>query len=480
MRDQPTSPTGNAASGPPNARLRIGLSERLLVLTVFFVMVAEILIYLPSVANFRNTWLQDRLSQARTAALVLEAAPEGAIPEGLVNELLNSIQTNMIVLKIGGTRRLLALSDMPPPVDLEIDLRQDFPFSSIMSSCDTLFFGGTRVMRVIGPAPMGGDFVEVVMPEAPMREAMLRFSTNILLLSIAISAITAGLVYAALSWLIVRPVKRMAASILRFADAPEDPAQIIAPSGRGDEIGDAERALAGMQHALHRHLQQREHLAALGLAVAKINHDLRNMLASAQLFTDRIGALADANVQRFAPKLLQALDRAVTFCESVLAYGRASEPAPNRRRFDLAVLVGEVGDLLGLDDNGAVRFESAVPGPFWMKGDPDQLLRVLHNLGRNALVAIERSGQAGGKITMAARRTGQEVVIDVSDDGPGVPESVRATLFRAFSGAGQRGSTGLGLAIAADLVRNHGGTIALCPESECGPGATFRLVLPDA
>ena len=203
-------------------------------------------------------------------------------------------------------------------------------------------------MRVVGPAPMGGDFLEIVMDEEPLRQAMLRFSFNILLLSLVISGITATLVYLALHYLLVRPMRRITANMMRFRDDPENPARVIAVSRRQDEIGLAERELAGMQRDLASMLQQKSHLAALGLAVSKINHDLRNLLTSAQLFSEGLTSLPDPRVQRFAPKLMRALERAIAFCESTLSYGRAQEPPPDRKPVGVEALVEEVHETLAL------------------------------------------------------------------------------------------------------------------------------------
>src|SRR4029079_9562465 len=109
--------------------------------------------------------------------------------------------------------------------------------------------------------------------------------------------------------------------MLRFSENPEDASRIIVPSQRRDEIGTAERELAHMQSELTQTLQQKNRLAALGLAVSKISHDLRNMLASAQLISDRLGSLPDLTVQRFAPKLIASLGRAISFCEGTLRFG---------------------------------------------------------------------------------------------------------------------------------------------------------------
>ena len=468
--------TGSPPAGPPVRAPWLGLSGKLMLLTLAFVMLAEILIFVPSVANFRNTWLRDRLAAARTAALVLEAAPAEAIPEALIAQVLGSVGSHTIAMKIGGTRRLLAASDMPPAVAREIDLRDGAASDAIAESFDTLFWGGDRLIRVRGPAPMGGEFIEMVLNEQPLRVAMWRFAGNILLLSLVISSITGALVYASLNWLIVRPVKRLADSIASFAQDAEDSRRVIAPSGRGDEIGLAERSLAGMQQALGQQLKQRQHLASLGLAVAKINHDLRNMLSSAHLLSDRLASVQDPTVQRIAPKLIGALDRAVGFCQATLAFGKAQELPPSPRKFDLSLVVGDARDLLGLDDS-PVAFVADLPQPLVLNADPEQLLRVLLNLCRNALEAMEPQVAEGRQavLTIAARRLADRIEIDVSDTGPGVPEGGREGMFKPFSGSRRVGSTGLGLAIAADLMRAQGGSIALVPSRI---GACFRVTFP--
>ena len=85
-------------------------------LTVLFVMVAEVLIYVPSVANFRRNWLNDRLAAAQVAALVLDAAPDESLPAELEARLLEGVGARAIAMRGGGTRRLLAASDMPAEV----------------------------------------------------------------------------------------------------------------------------------------------------------------------------------------------------------------------------------------------------------------------------------------------------------------------------------------------------------------------------
>jgi signal transduction histidine kinase len=335
----------------------------------------------------------------------------------------------------------------------------------------------------MGPAP-GGEYIELVMDEQPLRRAMLRYSVDILLLSLLISAITAALVYLALHYMFVRPMRRVTANMIAFRADPENSDRVIVPSGRLDEIGTAERELATMQTELASMLHQKNRLAGLGLAVSKINHDLRNLLASAQLFSDRLAKIPDPGVQRFAPKLMHALERAIAFCQSTLSYGRLQEPPPDRRSIPLEPLVEEVHENLGLGADAPIRWISAVERGLVVEADYDQLFRILLNLARNAVQAMESQATEGhtdrdpgrDQIRITGRREGAVVVIEISDTGPGFSEQARAHLFEAFQGSTRTGGTGLGLAIAAELVRAHGGEIRLV---EGTIGATLRLTIPD-
>jgi signal transduction histidine kinase len=460
---------------------RFGLSGKLLVLTILFVMIAEVLIYVPSVANFRVNWLKDRLASAYTAALVLDAAPNGVVSDALAKQILDSIGARAVAMKMGLRRRMLAIDDMPPPISDDFDMRDVKDFDSIVDAFKMLLNTHTKndVMRVVGPAPMGGEYIEIVMDEPPLRKAMLRYSVDILLLSLLISGISAALVYLALHYMFVRPMRRVTANMTAFRADPENSDRVIAPSGRADEIGTAEQELASMQTELASMLHQKNRLAALGLAVSKINHDLRNLLASAQLFSDRLVDIPDPGVQRFAPKLMHALERAIAFCQSTLSYGRVQEPPPERRPMLLEPLVEEVQETLNLAPDSPIRWISAVERDLTVEADYDQLFRILLNLARNALQALEsRAARDPGRdqIRITGRREGAVVVIEVSDTGPGFSEKARAHLFEAFQGSTRTGGTGLGLAIAAELIRAHGGEIRLV---EGTIGATIRLTIPD-
>ncbi|MGA2995984.1 ATP-binding protein [Bradyrhizobium sp.] len=462
--------------GPPRARLsrRLGLSGKLLLLTIPLVMIAEVLIYVPSIANFWMNRLNARLASANTAALVLDAAPSGMVPESLAHQILDSIGARAVAIKLGQQRRLLASANLPPAIDHDVDLRTLTAWSSIVTSFEMMLETGNQAIRIIGPAPGGGQFIEVVVDEVPLRNAMYLFSRNLLLVSLAIAILTAALVYFALHFLFVRPMRRLTESLVSFHENPESSARIIVPSNRSDEIGVAERELSDMQRDLVSMLHQKSRLAALGLAVSKINHDLRNLLASSQLLSDQLASVPDPRVQRFAPKLMRSLERAIAFCQSTLSYGRAQEAAPDRRMILIEPVVAEVRESAGLAATTSITWISAIERGLTIDADPDQLFRVLLNLVRNAEQALE--GQPATQIRITGRREGAVAIIEVSDTGPGIPAATRENLFKAFQTSGRPGGSGLGLAIAAELVGAHDGQIHLV---EGTIGATFRITIPD-
>jgi signal transduction histidine kinase len=458
---------------------RLGLSGKLLLLTIPLVILAEILIYVPAIANFRMNRLNDRLAAANTAALVLDAAPSGMVPDSLARQILASIGARAVAIKMGQQRRLLASANLPPAIDHDVDMRTMTVWSAIVDSIETMLETGNQTIRVVGPAPGGAQFIETVIDEAPLRAAMYRFSRNLFWFSLGISVLTAALVYLALHYLFVRPMRRMTENLVGFHENPESSARIIVPSQRGDEIGVAERELSDMQRDLVSMLHQKSRLAALGLAVSKINHDLRNLLASSQLLSDQLASVPDPRVQRFAPKLMRSLERAIAFCQSTLSYGRAQEAAPDRRMMLIEPVAVEVRESAGLASDASITWISAIERGLTIDADPDQLFRVLLNLVRNAAQALEgrpKSDAATQQIRITGRREGTVAIIEVSDTGPGVPPKAREHLFEAFQTSGRPGGSGLGLAIAAELVRAHGGEIHLV---EGTIGATFRIAIPD-
>ena len=472
-----------------------GLSGKLLVLTTVVIMLTEIFVFVPSVANFRLTWLADHFVTGEATSLALEKLSPDDVPDEIRNQLLALTQTDLIVVRREGASRVLATKEMPGEVVRHVKLRapgRTEALRSIKDAFDTLLFGGDRTIRLYGPMKKRSGTLELIMKEKPLRDAMLNYAGNVLLISLAISLVTGLVVFLALRQLLIRPMQRISSAMIAFAEDPEDPSLVIQPSGRDDEIGVAEEQLSAMQKQLRGTFTQQRHLADLGLAVSKINHDLRNILASASLFSDRLTSSSDPVAQRLAPRLIRTIDRAVDYTSKVLAYGKAGEELPNLGLIRLFQLGEDVAETLALDavdkDAGAkaetaararqVEWENEIEKDFEVEADSEQLFRVLLNLSRNAVQAMESQTDTVlvKRLSISAERNGMDVHIFVSDTGPGFPPSTHKNLFAAFRTSSRSDGTGLGLAIAAELVRAHGGTISLVASN--APGSKFEIVLP--
>ena len=451
------------------------LSGRFLILTTVFVMLAEVLIFVPSIARFREDYLLARLERAQIASLVLLA---NDMPETeLEAELLENAEVFNVVLRRDEVRQLMLSSPLPQPISATYDLRDAPAITLIADALRRLFIRENQTIRVIGvPVRKAGLLIEITMETQPLRMAMIDYGIRILILSAVISIVTALLLFAAVQRFLVRPIKGVVGYMQRYAAAPEDARGIIQPSAGVTELREAEEALRQLQIELTQALKQKERLAQLGSAVAKISHDLRNILTSAQLFTDRIEAVEDPTVRRLAPKLVNSITRAVSLCESTLAFGRAEEPPPTLTVFALADLVVEVieSEQLAVPDN-CVEHKMDVPPHMMIRSDPEQLYRVILNLVRNSRQAIVASHKPG-VITVSGKEDDDAWWIMIEDTGPGLPARAKEHLFIPFQGGIRKGGSGLGLAISAELVRGHGGTLEL---KQSGDGCTrFEICLP--
>ncbi|HYD28518.1 HAMP domain-containing sensor histidine kinase [Brevundimonas sp.] len=454
------------------------LAWRLLALTFIFTVVVEILIIAPSAASFHERWLLDRLQSAELASVGVEALPYSAVEDDVAEQLLAIGGVQAVVVGDQGVRRLLLQApNLPRTPDL-IDLREDRPVTRLLDPWRTLFGHPDRSIRVQArPRYRSGDFIEILAPAEPLKAELRTFLLNSLLMSLLISLVAGGLLYGGLALLVLQPLRRVTRSIEHFALDPE--AEGDPPSDRHDEIGRVERELARMQDEVRQSLRSRARLVALGEAVAKINHDLRNMLTSAQIASERLADSPDPIVAKALPRLERALGRAAALSRNVLEYGRSEEPEPQRLRFALAPAVAVAAEDSGLSDEG-VRLARAIPARFTIHADPDQLHRILVNLMRNARQAIESDATRVGRkgvVKVSAEHRGGEAVIRIADNGPGIPPRLSDQLFEPFVSGRTSDGTGLGLTISRELAISHGGDLALV---ETGPGGTtFELRLPD-
>lgn len=466
------APSGMRAQLSP----RYSLAGRLLWLTVAFVLLAELLIFTPAMTDFRDRWLADRLAVAETAALARDVAEGQSIPAAIDQALLQSANVLAIAVKREGERQVILGLDEPldsGPVTT-IDLRNTSRMAALAGTFRALMTPERRTLRILAaPRILQGEFIEVVTPEAPLKAAMWAYARQTLWLSVLVSIATGALVFWTLARQIVFPIRRLTRSIEDFRAAPEDETRTIRLSGRSDEIGRAEHALADMEQELRGALRSRERLAQLGGAVAKINHDLRNTLSAAQIVSERLVNSDDPKVRQAAPRLERALERAIGLAEATLRYGRAEEPAPVIAPHEVRPLLEEAARE-ALEGRSDISLDLSAPTGLIVLADADYVHRILLNLLRNAAQAL--AGRDGASVALSARPARDAVIFTVADNGPGIPEKVRARLFQPFASANRSGGSGLGLAIARELARAQGGEVALLRSH--ASGTVFELRLP--
>jgi signal transduction histidine kinase len=451
------------------------LSGRLLLLTLLYVLISEVLILVPSLGRYHRSLLEARVESSEIAILPQQEVAAAQFSPALQAQLLERAGAEAVMVKRRDVRTLY-LNKMPAHIDLAIDLRDQNLFDEMADALDCMAVGGGRTLRVIAPTRIAGaETMEVVVGEASIHDALISYAGRLVLLALAISLATALLVFWSLYLAFVRPMGRLTRGMVQFQENPDDPGRIIAPTNRKDEIGLAERELSAMQRTIYGSLQQRARLAALGTAVAKIQHDLRNMLSTAQLASDRLSSIKDPVVQKLAPRLVSALGHAVALATNTLRYGRADEQPPERRRVNLLGLVEEVREAAVTLPERHVTFDADIDPGLEIDADPEQLFRLLLNLVRNAAEVLAQS--PAPEIGVSARRADSSVLIDVKDNGGGIAEAARAKLFQPFALSSRPGGTGLGLAIARDLARAHGGDVFLV--STGAGGTVFRVTIPD-
>ncbi len=463
------------------AIVKRSLSTKLLFLTIIFVFVAEFVVLVPSIAKQRRDWFTMRFEEAYLASLALESPREGAADEMLVRQLFSTANILGVTIHSDDMRMLILAPEINPhgaPNMLRVDLTRENSLNMVTNAWGTYFSRGDHLIQATGrPEFSTGQTVDIIVSQKALREDLYAYARNIFFLSLIISTLTAGLVYWSLNRMIVRPVKRLTANITAFDADPENAFGILQPSGRKDEIGAAEESLAAMEKSVRDLLGERRRLAALGAGISKISHDLRNILASAQLMSDRLAKSEDPSVRKLSPRLISALDRAIALSRDTLTFGRMESRLLSKAPFSLHELVDEV-----LDDTAAmgVTALNQAPDSLTIAADRTQLYRALFNLVRNAVEAMMEleTNETLGSVTIDAHVEDGAVAIIIADSGPGLPDHAKADLFEPFKGSQKPGGSGLGVAIAAEIARAHGGSLIL--EKSDASGATFRITLPGA
>ncbi len=466
--------TGTSSVSPPSGGARTGwqhsLSVRLFWLTFAVILLVELIVFIPSATAFRTNWLEDRAQAARIASLSVEASPSRKLSMELSDSLLDLAEV-LALTELDGTMRirLLPAAEPIPKSVVPIDLRQEGYLASVSSTFGTFFAPEGRAVMIVDRGARDDRVIEVIVREAPLKAELWAYGGRILLLSLLVSVAAGGLVFAVLFFLLVRPMRRVTQSVEQFRKDPGDWSGHLSPTRRRDEIGRAQNALADMESAVSESFRQRERLAELGEAVARINHDLRGSLAAAQLVSEGLARSEDPRVKRAAPRLERALERAINLATQTLQYGKTSAPRAELRPCALAMILDEAAEEV-LAGRPGIAWTNQVDSRLNVKADADHLHRIASNLIRNAAEAM---GEEGEIVATLDDRT-----LRIRDTGPGLPEEIAETLFKPFGSARKRGGTGLGLAIARDLARAMGCELRL---GETGKGGTtFELEFAEA
>ncbi len=450
------------------------LSARVFWLTVSIIFVVDILVMMPGLGQEWRSCLKNRVMLAELAATLIPPQTANNPSDAQTRAAVSALSGMQAISLIGNGGEIALLPE-------NSGLRQDpvvvldhaGAWQSIWQADRDVLGICAPYVPVIAAFPLRSDTrIEVVMAQAPVMARLRNYAVQMVIFSLTVALITGGLVYAALNHLLVKPMRIMTASVVAFRRDPEYArlSSLKWLSRRGeDEISRAARELVIMQEELRTALWRNAQLAALGTAVAKISHDLRNILASALLVAGRLQEASDPPIRKAAVSLISSMERAVEMVSRTVV--ESGEPPPvSRSPVVLRDLVAEVSAFIREGENG-LAIDNLVPGSLVLPLDRNQIYRVLVNLLRNAAEA------GASHVSLAVEEEAGVTQMVVADNGPGLPRKALSGLFRPFVGSGREGGTGLGLAIARDLVRAHGGDLLL---RNTGPSGTeFVMSLPD-
>jgi signal transduction histidine kinase len=217
---------------------------------------------------------------------------------------------------------------------------------------------------------------------------------------------------------------------------------------------DAAEALAALQARFDGDIWRLRRLAELGVAQAKINHDLRNMMTSALMVADRLQSSADPKVSRAGGVLVTSIERATALIATTQVFTTEAAPVLSRSRFPLAALIAEMTEQVRAD-YGALTIEATTPKELHLNADRAELGRAIGHLLRTAAKAEAR------RVAVEVELGTSAIDIVLSDNGRPFRSVTATEAFRPFSGAFRYGSTGLGFVIARDVIEAHGGSITV-------------------
>ncbi len=274
MRKAPSSPVEPTP-------IYYSLSAKMLLLILsLLVTLSSVLIHIPFVADYREAYLKNRIVDAYIATLILQAEGIRQLDDRLEQKLLEQAQVSGIELRYQPPLAVVSIGKAPTP-DAIFDLREQMQYQLLRDTLVTLLIKGRRIIQLIdNPPGETGVEISVFMDERQLYEELYIYSLRVLERLGSISLIMAVLLYLSLQWLIVRSIHRITRNLAAFREDPQNPACVLEPGQRGDEMGVLERELARMQNALRTALAQQSRFAAVGKAVSRINHDMKSILST--------------------------------------------------------------------------------------------------------------------------------------------------------------------------------------------------------
>ncbi len=368
-------------------------------------------------------------------------------------------------------------ADIPPP----------FPgFSTALASRPgsvTISLASDRSHILSASAPVGGPSPALLLTDRNARDIrrVVRAERAVLGQMIALAAMASILLSLFLARTIVRPLRNIADAAVRVRTGRDR--EVIVPRlpDRRDEIGLLARAVSDMSHALRQRIDATEAFAA------DVAHELKNPLASMASAVQSLQSVKQPalriQLQDIIASDVRRLDRLITDISDLSRI----DARLTRMRFEVVDIGRLIADLIaareGRDPEASVKiaYARAYEDSATVMGVPGQLERVIGNLLDNAL----SFSPPGGIVRIAATRDGDDVVVMVDDEGPGIPEGARETIFERFhsdrpesEAFGQH--SGLGLSIARTIINGHGGAIRAAPPTEGVAGARLIVRLPAA
>ncbi len=270
----------------------------------------------------------------------------------------------------------------------------------------------------------------------------------------------------------INPLYHTVQAIHRFTDDPNNLMTMLIASDREDEIGFLQRELTRMQVMYRISLKQYQHLAALGAAVTKINHDLKGLLSTALLAGESINKSADPKTRKKIRLFVTIVERTIKLCGQLLSYVREEKKTTFITRVDLNGLLKSLSADLRISAKGETKIRTKLQSTQPIQGDTDNLYRAFRNIGQNAIEAKAK------ELTIKLNGDGKHVHVNFVDDGPGLSIEASKSLFKAFAHSSKVGGSGLGLSISQELIKQHGGSLTLAKSG--AKGTTFHCVFPIA